>query len=110
MGWLAGKSAIMGALGISQDALHLHGGIVVYLALAWLFDRRVRSARALIAVAVLLIAWAGGDWLAYRATGKILTLDRMWPGIVAGLCWPVLLYLAGPWLQATRAPAGPPRG
>lgn len=110
MDWLAGKNAIIGALGISTDALYLLGGILIYLPLAWLFDRRVHSTRALVAVTILLIAREGGDWLAYRATGKDLLFARMWPGVVAGLCWPFLLYLLGPWLHVKPMPNPEPRG
>lgn len=108
MDWLIGKHAIVVALNVSTDALHLLGGILLYLLLAFLFDRRVRSTRALVLVAILLAALEGGDWLAYRSIGKGLAFARMWPDVVGGLCWPVLLYILGPRLipaPARRADA-----
>lgn len=99
MDWLGAKHAIIATTDVSADALHLLGGILLYLPLALLFDRQLRSVRALMLTALLVCAGEAGDWLAYRLNGEQLPMIGIWPDLVDGLTWPLLLFVAGPWLH-----------
>jgi hypothetical protein len=107
MDWLGVKYAIIIATNVSPDALHLLAGILIYLPLALLFDGRLRSVRALLLTASLVCAGEAGDWLASRLGGGSLALARMWPDFASGLTWPLLLFIAGPWLQRPAPKAAP---
>jgi hypothetical protein len=108
MDWLGVKHAIIATTDVSADALHLLGGILIYLPLAVLLDQRLRSLRALALTALLVCAGEAGDWYAYRLNGEALPMIGIWPDLIGGLTWPVLLFVAGPWLQPCR-PALPAR-
>ncbi len=110
MDWLGVKHAIIVATDVSPDALHLLGGILIYLPLALFFDGRLRSVRALLLTAALVCVGEAGDWLAYRLGDEWLAMARIWPDIIGGLTWPLLLFVAGPWLQRRSADAVPGNG
>lgn len=107
MDWLGVKHAIITGTDVSPDALHLLAGILLYLPLALLFDGRLRSVKALLLTAMLVCAGEAGDWLAYRLGDEWLAMERIWPDLIGGLTWPLLLFIAGPWLRiaAKKAPS-----
>lgn len=110
MDWLGAKHWIIVATDVSPDALHLLAGIMLYLPLALLFDGRLRSVRALLLTATLVCAGEAADWLAYWLGDEWLAMERIWPDIIGGLTWPLLLFIAGPWLQHLAPKAVPGDG
>ncbi len=86
------KLAVVGATGLSKDAIHVYVGLAVWLGVAALR----RSIRSLLPLAVVLAVAVGAE--AWDAFDDISTLGRWRIGasvhdVVNTLVWPTILML-----------------
>lgn len=101
----AAKLAIVGATGLSKDALHIHVGLAVYLAGRFVFRKRPRAHAP---VLLALLAACVGEVLDMR--DDTLSLGHWRWGaslhdVINTVWWPVVLHL----LTSRRAAAGSDR-
>jgi hypothetical protein len=104
------KLAMLAATGLAKDALHVHVGLLVFVAtrLAW----RWRFGW-LVAWLVALAFAAGGEWLDLRTeaqTGALQPDAGHWHDLWNTMIWPTVLALVGRWLvpQARAAAVAEP--
>lgn len=90
--------------GLSRDALHIHIGLTVFIAVRLLWRRRGGWAVAwLVALGFAL----GGEWLDLEGetlSNALQPLAAHWHDIWNTMVWPTILALIGRWLEPRRAP------
>ncbi len=96
------KTSVLDYTGLAKDALHVHIGLGVFIAvrLAW----RWRFGW-LIAWLVALAFALGGEWLDLRAedaAGAQQPDGAHWHDIWNTMLWPTVLALVGRWLEPPR--------
>lgn len=102
------KITLVGATGLSKDALHIYIGLALFLAvrLAW----RQRGGWMLAWLAALAIA-LGGEWFDLRGQGLNDALrpdSAHWHDLWNTMFWPTLLALVGRWLHPAPPPIADP--
>ena len=85
----AAKRALEASFGVSDDLLHVHVGLAIFVVTALLLRRRMRSVWPLSVVAVLAFANELVDWTV--TDGWSLTLSAL--DLVNTMFWPVVLFL-----------------
>ncbi|MBA3677573.1 MAG: hypothetical protein H0W74_09255 [Sphingosinicella sp.] len=87
------KVALMGATGLSRDALHVYVGLSVMLLVVVLFKKSLRDWRPI--TAVLIAALAGEIWdvIDTWSHGGKVHFDANWKDIWNTSFWPTILFV-----------------
>ena len=102
------KMTLIGATGLSKDALHIYVGLALFLTvrLAW----RRRGGWMLAWLAALAMA-LGGEWFDLRGEALVSVLQpdsAHWHDLWNTMFWPTLLALVGRWLHPAPSPTADP--
>lgn len=93
------KASLEAATGLSRDALHVHIGLAIFVAVRLVWRR---GGGWLVAWLVALGFALGGEW--FDLTGEVMDNMRQpdaahWHDIWNTMVWPTLLALIGRWLE-----------
>lgn len=93
------KIALSDMTGLAKDALHVHIGLGIFIAVRLLWRRRYGWLLAWIAA---LAAALGGEWFDLRSQfgdGPLTPNTAHWHDVWNTMLWPTLLAIIGRWLQ-----------
>jgi hypothetical protein len=93
------KIAALDYTGLSKDALHVYGGMTLFLCVRMLWRWRGGWMLAWLAVLALALSIEGLDMKAEQAGGSIVPDAEHWHDIWNTMVWPTVLLLIGRWLQ-----------
>jgi hypothetical protein len=97
------KGELIAATDLSKDALHVHIGLLLFVAVRLVWRRRGGWA---LAWAAALAAALTGEWLDMRGEALIGVLQpdsAHWHDVWNTMLWPTVLALVGRWLEPRRA-------
>lgn len=98
------KLDLAGWTGLAKDALHVHIGLAIFIAVRLLWRRK---GGWWLAWSAALIAALGGEALDIRdeLAGNYLQPDKAhWHDIWNTMVWPTILLVVGPWLSPKPKP------
>ncbi len=84
------KGRISEAMGASQDLLHVHAGLLIFIVAALLLRRSMRSPLPLLIVIVFALFNESADWMA----GKDLWRFEPVADVINTILWPTILFAA----------------
>ena len=93
------KIALMDMTGLAKDALHVHIGLGIFIAVRMLWRWRYGWLLAWLAA---LAAALGGEWFDLRSqygNGPLKPDTAHWHDVWNTMLWPTLLAIIGRWLQ-----------
>ena len=95
--YAAAKQTIVDATGAQEDLLHVHVGLLIFLASALLLRKRLRSPWPVLSVIAFALANELLDFLGPKPwNGPLSLLD-----VVNTILWPLLLFLVARRTSAT---------
>ncbi|MCU0728941.1 MAG: hypothetical protein MUF41_02390 [Sphingopyxis sp.] len=100
------KIALMDMTGLAKDALHVHIGLGIFVAVRLLWRRRYGWLLAWVAA---LAAALGGEWFDLRSqygNGPFTPDTAHWHDVWNTMLWPTLLAIVGRWLQPREPQIG----
>jgi hypothetical protein len=106
------KLMLIGGTGLGKDALHVHFGLAVFVAVRLLWRWRFGWLLAWLAALTVTL---GGEWLDVRGealAGALQPDSAHWHDVWNTMLWPTVLAVLGRWLQPRArdaVPAGPER-
>ena len=92
-GFQLAKLALVDALGIAKDALHVHFGLAIFLGLALAFRRPLSNWLPLAGAVCAALAGEIWDLLDTYRAGDPLAWRASWRDVVNTTLWPCLLFL-----------------
>ena len=96
------KLGLMGLLGLSRDALHVHIGLAVMLLVAVLFRLPLRDWRPLAAAVLAALAGELWDLVDHLGVGRSPDWGGNGHDVANTLFWPVLLFLLARYTRLLR--------
>jgi hypothetical protein len=99
------KLMLIDLTGLSRDALHIHMGLGILLAIRLIWRGRWRWQAAWIAVLAFALAGEVFDWRGEQLRGVAVPLSAHWHDIWNTLLWPTILSIVG-WRIERRVPLG----
>jgi hypothetical protein len=93
------KIAALDYTGLSKDALHVYGGMALFLTVRMLWRWRGGWVLAWLAVLALALSIEWLDMKAEQTDGSMVPDAAHWHDIWNTMVWPTVLLLIGRWLQ-----------
>jgi hypothetical protein len=99
------KLLLLDLTGLSRDALHIHMGLAILLAVRLVWRGRFAWVAAWLAVLTFALAGEVFDWRSEGLRGVTVPWGAHWHDIWNTMLWPTLLSLIGWRLDRRSAPA-----
>lgn len=99
------KLMLLDQTGLSRDALHIHFGLAILLAVRSLWRGRWRWLAAWAAAFAFALLGEALDWRGEHLRGAEVPLSAHWHDIWNTMLWPSLIALLG-WRIERRQPSG----
>lgn len=96
------KLELIGLLGLSRDALHIHVGLAAMLGVAALFRLSLMDWRPLAAAVLAALAGELWDLVDHLGAGRSPDWGGNWHDIANTLFWPILLFLVARYTRLLR--------
>ena len=90
----ASKQQLLEATGATESLLHVHAGLLIFVAASLLLRKRMRSAWPIVLVGVFAIANEIVDWRASLVPATAATGAETLADIANTAFWPMVLFLA----------------